>query len=140
MALNLMYTLSGIREANAAHGSASRDNFFGQEGDMMDYRLMHKNISVMKFTLDDMTCSIMRIGEIYNKDHIPVGIPHKKGAVDRGALNAWWKGRAIPASRQGLKNALLALDLPSADYLLDKAFGLSLSDQYWICPEAFHLK
>lgn len=48
----------------------------------MDYRLMHKNIPVMKFTLDDITCSIMRIGEIYNKDHIPIGIPYKLSGIE----------------------------------------------------------
>lgn len=58
----------------------------------------------------------------------------KKGKVDRAALNEWWKGRAIPASRDGIKNALIELNVTSTQKLLDKCLGLSLSDQYWICP------
>ena len=66
----------------------------------MNYRLMHKNIPVLAFVLDDATCSILRILEIYHKEHIPVGISVTKGKVDRAALNEWWRGRSIPASRQ----------------------------------------
>ena len=58
----------------------------------------------------------------------------KKGVIDRAALNDWWKGRAIPASRSGIKNALLELNLATTQKLLDKCLGLSLSDQYWIRP------
>lgn len=102
----------------------------------MNYRLMHKNIPVLAFVLDDATCSILRILEIYHKEHIPVGISVTKGKVDRAALNEWWRGRSIPASRQGIREALQELEVHAPQNLLDKSMGLSLSDQYWICPEA----
>ena len=54
--------------------------------------------------------------------------------IDRGALNEWWKGRSIPASRSGIQDALTELCIPSTQLLMEKCLGFSLSDQYWICP------
>lgn len=95
---------------------------------------MHKNIAVANMELDNASASVSAIGEIIAPDHVPVGIAIKKGKADRAALNDWWKGRAIPASRDGIKNALMELNITSTQNLLDKCLGLSLSDQYWICP------
>lgn len=100
----------------------------------MKYCLMHKNIPVLDFILDDATCSIIKTGALYQSGHLPVGIPVIKGRPDRAALNEWWRGRAIPASRQGIRRAMQELEVFSPQNLLDKCFGLSLSDQYWICP------
>lgn len=101
---------------------------------MKKYVLMHKNMPVADMELDEATCSISAIGHVYSDEHVPVGIPVKKGVVNRAALNEWWKGRAIPASRVGIKNALEELNLSTTQKLLEKCLGLSLSDQYWICP------
>lgn len=104
------------------------------------YVLMHKDVPVVEIELDNASCSVSAIGEIYEPAHVPVGVPvktgakHKKGQIDRSALNEWWKGRAIPASRDGIRNALMEMNIPSTQKLLDKCLGLSLSDQYWICP------
>ncbi len=43
--------------------------------------------------------------------------------------------RSIPANRDGLRDALEELNISSPTALLHKCYGLSLSDQYWICPE-----
>ncbi|WP_195267538.1 excisionase [Eubacterium sp. 1001713B170207_170306_E7] len=98
------------------------------------YTLMHKNVPVVEMVLDNATGSISAIGEIYELAHVPVGAMVKKGRIDRAALNEWWKSRAIPASRDGIKSALIELNVTSTQKLLDKCLGLSLSDQYWICP------
>lgn len=98
------------------------------------YILMHKNVPVAEIELDHASASVSAIGKLYDESHVPVGIAVKKGRVDRGALNEWWKGRAIPASRDGIRNALMELNISSPQKLLDKCLGLSLSDQYWICP------
>lgn len=98
------------------------------------YTLMHKNTPVAEIVLDNASGTISAIGEIYTPEHVPVGIAVKKGKVDRAALNEWWKSRAIPASRDGIKSALIELNVTSTQKLLDKCLGLSLSDQYWICP------
>lgn len=98
------------------------------------YYLMHKNIKVAALDLDIVTGGIVSIGEIYAEGHIPIGIMVKKHQIDRKDLNHWWSGRAIPASRAGLKSALQRLEVPDTQLLLEKCLGLSLSDQYWICP------
>ncbi|AIQ13814.1 HipA domain-containing protein [Paenibacillus durus] len=103
------------------------------------YMLMHKNEPVAEIELDEATSSISAIGQVYTERHVPVGIPVKKGRIDRTALNEWWRGRAIPASRDGIKEALMELNLSTTQKLLDKSLGLSLSDQYWICPSASDL-
>lgn len=98
------------------------------------YTLMHKNIPVAEMELDRDSGAITSIGKVYHKEHFPVGIPVKREGIDRSALNSWWRGRAIPASRWGLRSALRELKISDAQLLLEKCLGLSLSDQYWICP------
>ena len=107
---------------------------------LMNYVLMHKDIPVANFTLDAETSAIIRINELHNRAHLPVGIPVRKQQVDRAALNDWWKGRAIPASRQGIRAALEEMQVSTTQSLLEKCLGLSLSDQYWIRPDDSNLR
>ncbi len=100
------------------------------------YILMHKTVPVCHIELDEATCVISAVAPAGNPAHVPVGIAVKGDSIDRAALNEWWKGRAIPASRDGIEKALTELGISSTQRLLDKALGLSLSDQYWICPES----
>ena len=102
--------------------------------------LMHKRIKVADLELDDATGFIRRIGTVYAKEHLPVGIAVKKGVVDRAVLNTWWADRSIPASRSGVREALEAMEIKDTKTLLVRCFGLSLSDQYWICPDGINLK
>ena len=85
--------------------------------------------------LDEATGFIKKIGEVYEAQHLPVGVQLKKGVVDRTALNDWWIERSIPTSRSGIKEALQTLNLANTKMLLLRCYGLSLSDQYWICPK-----
>lgn len=101
---------------------------------MTPYILMHKEIPVAELRLDHGTGVILSIGTVFEESHVPVGIPVKNGMIDRGSLNEWWQGRAIPASRSGLRDALLDMDISDSRLLLEKCLGLSLSDQYWIFP------
>ncbi len=100
----------------------------------MQYILMHKRLPVAKLTLNDTSCIITKINEIYHEEHLPVGVTIKHGIADRAALNDWWSDRSIPASRSGVLHLLEELKLPNTRLLLTKCFGLSLSDQYWIRP------
>ena len=87
------------------------------------YVLMHKNTPVADLQLDTDTGVIRSVGHVYNALHVPVGIPVKKGVIDRSALNTWWTGRAIPASRDRIRDALRELELASTQLLLDKCLG-----------------
>lgn len=100
----------------------------------MKYVLMHKEIPVVALDLDEVLCGIRKIDEVYNTEHLPVGIHIRHGSIDRTELNEWWIDRSIPASRSGVRKALEALNLSNTRMLLTKCFGLSLSDQYWIRP------
>ncbi len=93
---------------------------------------MHRNVSVIDLEIDEYS-NITALGTLYSAEHLPIGTFHKN-IVDRKMLNAWWTKRSIPASRQGLREALDTLNLSSSQELIRKCFGLSLSDQYWVSP------
>lgn len=98
------------------------------------YMLMHKNIPVADIELDTVSGAVFSVGPAWEAAHVPVGIPVKSGTVDRKAFNEWWRGRSIPASRMGIREALMELKISDTCLLLEKSLGLSLSDQYWIRP------
>ena len=58
----------------------------------------------------------------------------------RTNLSEWFKGRGIPSWRDKLDLLLHRLDITAPSELLDKAFGLSLSDQYWLKPYNLDVK
>jgi len=98
----------------------------------MNYTLMHREIPAAEIELDELS-HITAINNVYAPEHLPVGTVNKIG-VDRTALAKWWSKRSIPASRSGLREALDTLNMSVPQELLDKCYGLSLSDQYWISP------
>jgi len=106
---------------------------------MLEHTLMHKNIPVVDMVIDE-TGFIAKLPKIHDERHLPVGVRISNTGIDRKALNDWWLGRSIPASRDGLQSALTVLGVSSPALLIEKCFGLSLSDQYWISPKDSGLK
>ena len=106
---------------------------------MLKFALMHKRIQVASIELDDKTGFIQKIGEVYAPEHLPIGVPFRKGVADRASLNEWWMDRSIPESRSGIREALETLEITNTKILLIRCYGLSLSDQYWIRPEGSDL-
>ena len=96
--------------------------------------LMHKRVQVAELWIDDATGFIQKIENVYAQEHLPVGVTFAGQTVDRKKLNDWWAERSIPASRSGVRDALEALGVTDTKSLLLRCYGLSLSDQYWICP------
>lgn len=105
----------------------------------MRCKLMHKDIFVALVDFDEITGVFTKIYDVISPEHLPVGVSILNGIVDRRELHAWWLGRAIPASRLGLKEALEKLNVSTPSEILSKSFGLNLSDQYWILPEGVNL-
>jgi hypothetical protein len=101
---------------------------------------MHKDKPVLSMELDEGTGTVAAVGDVFAPERVPVGIGVKDGVADRVGLNGWWTGRAIPASRSGLREALEAMRVLSPQVLLAKCYGLSLSDQYWARPEGAELR
>lgn len=99
----------------------------------MKYTLMNKNTPILDLLIDE-TNNIIKILDVHNIKYLPLGVSVKKGIPNPASLKEWWNGRAIPASRSGLQNALFELGIRSQQHLITKSFGLSLSDQYWINP------
>ncbi len=101
----------------------------------MRYMLMHKTVPVAELTLDGALGVILSVDAVYNTDHLPVGIPIIDGLPDHAKFTKWWATRSIPASRSGLRDMLEKLNIPLVQALIKECYGLSLSDQYWICLE-----
>ena len=105
----------------------------------MECTLMHKNIPVVELTISEYNGNIEKHGVVYDSAHLPIGTTvtsgKDKGRIVSFRLNDWWTGRSIPASRDGIRDVLEALGIYSTAILLSKCYGLSLSDQYWICPK-----
>lgn len=96
---------------------------------------MHKKIPVAEIYIDDESCCISKISDIFDPEHIPVGINYSRGIINRSELNEWWLSRSIPSTRAGLRDALNLMGVSSKNSLPTKCFGLSVADQYWICPK-----
>lgn len=100
----------------------------------MIYTLYHKDIPVLEFKVEED--EITDVLTIMNNRHLPVGVfkDYERGISQRQQFRAWWRSRAIPASRQNLRDALELLGNITTEQLVTRAFGLSLSDQYWAKP------
>mgnify|MGYP004536794097 FL=1 len=104
----------------------------------MKYILMNKNTPVMSVELDERINTITDIYEVYDINYAPLAV--YIGNIDASKslikeLNSWFKGRGIPSWRKDLEGLLRRLDAKSPEELLNKAYALSLSDQYWLKEE-----
>lgn len=102
--------------------------------------LMNKNTKILQADFDTATGGFTDIIEIYNMNYAPYIIKeiydNKNNNIDflRAYLSSWFKGRGIPSWRDKLDLLMHRLNINAPYELLDKAFGLSLSDQYWLKP------
>lgn len=102
----------------------------------MKCTLMNKNTEVLVAEYDVELSAFTKIYEVKNIDYAPLIIKNAylKDKNIRTQLTDWFVGRGIPSFRDDLDLLLAKLGVTTAKELLDKAFGLSLSDQYWIKP------
>lgn len=98
--------------------------------------LMNKNTKVLSADYQPSLGVFTDIYDIYNIDFAPVILKnvYNKEKDLKIILSNWFKGRGIPLWRDDLDLLLSKLNISAPTELLDKAFGLSLSDQYWIEP------
>lgn len=97
---------------------------------------MNKNEEVLVAEYNDALKVFTEIYEIKNIDYAPLILfnNYSKDKNITPILTDWFKGRGIPSWRDDLDLLLAKLNITSSFELLDKAFGLSLSDQYWVKP------
>lgn len=100
----------------------------------MKCTLMNKNTEVLVAEYNEALKVFTDIYEIKNIDYAPLILfnSYSKNSNITPILTDWFKGRGIPTWRDDLDLLLAKLNITSPDELLDKAFGLSLSDQYWV--------
>ena len=108
--------------------------------------LMNKNTKVLAAEYDSGDGVFTKIYDIYNIEYAPYILKTFYVESDinatpfRSNLSEWFRGRGIPSWRDQLDLLLHRLDIIAPTELLDKAFGLSLSDQYWIKPYNSNIK
>ena len=108
--------------------------------------LMNKNTEVLVADYDTANGVFSKIYDIYNIDYAPYILKsfYIKDDIDnslfRTNISEWFKSRGIPSWRDKLDILLHRLNISAPSELLDKAFGLSLSDQYWIKPYNLDVK
>lgn len=102
--------------------------------------LMNKNKEVLVAEYDSGVGVFTEVYDIYNIDYAPYILKsfynddNFNDTSFRTNLSKWFQGREIPSWRDKLDLLLHRLDIIAPSELLDKAFGLSLSDQYWLKP------
>ena len=107
--------------------------------------LMNKNTEVLVCEYNTNLSVFDKMYEIINIDYAPLILKNyyeedKDTLALLRRLTEWFKGRGIPSWRDKIDLLLQRLNIETAEELLDKAFGLSLSDQYWIKPYDSNLK
>lgn len=108
--------------------------------------LMNKNTEVLVTEYNAVSKFFDRIIEVKNIDYAPYILKSFYMENDfnnnpfRTNLSEWFKGRGIPSWRDKLDLLMQRLNINTPTELLDKAFGLSLSDQYWIKPYDSNIK
>ena len=102
--------------------------------------LMNKTRKVLIAEYNETSKFFDRIYDVYDINFAPYILKCFYVSDDvndtsfRTHLSEWFRGRGIPSWRDKLDLLLHRLNVTAPSELLDKAFGLSLSDQYWIKP------
>ena len=108
--------------------------------------LMNKNTEVLVAEYDSANGVFQEVIDVYHIEYAPYILKsfYKKDDINatpfRTNLSEWFRGRGIPSWRDQLDLLLHRLDISAPTELLDKAFGLSLSDQYWLKPYDSNIK
>lgn len=105
--------------------------------------LMNKNTEVLVAEYQPSIATFTLVYEIKNIEYAPLIIKRSYEKNDDkflGDLSDWFRGRGIPSWRDKLDLLLYRLNVDRPEELLDKSFGLSLSDQYWIKPYESNIK
>ena len=102
--------------------------------------LMNKKKEVLLAEYNEESKFFDKIYEVYDINYAPYILKsfYKEDEINdtpfRTNLSEWFRGRGIPSWLDRLDLLLHRLNINAPSELLDKAFGLSLSDQYWLKP------
>jgi len=132
-----LFSLAYEKEHYGKHFNRFPDSFYfltnEKESGLSEYYLMNQNMIVAKILLDNSTNTCVDIVEEIHPEFAPLDCL-KNNELDKIRFTQWFHGRGIPSWRDGLDDFLDNLGIQKKDVLLNKAFGLSLNDQYWLNP------
>ena len=97
--------------------------------------LMNKNTAIMQIEYNTEYNVIDKVYEIYNIEFAPLSVFNAYNTPAQNLtkeINKWFHSRGIPSWRNDLEGLLERLNVATTEELLNKAYALSLSDQYWI--------
>lgn len=98
-----------------------------------EYYLMNQHRKIARIRMNNETQNVTAIIEIIHPEFAPLEC-FDHGELRASAISQWFKGRGIPSWRDGLNDFLENSGIQKEILLLNRAFGLSLSDQYWMNP------
>ena len=101
---------------------------------MPTVELRCQNATALVAEYDYEIHAFLRILSVRDEHLVPFGARDGSGQVTRRQLQEWWTERAIPVTRDGYNALRHELGGTSPLDLLEKSYGLSLSDQFWLCP------
>lgn len=91
--------------------------------------LKHKDLDVAMVQIDLTSGKIDYVLEVYLPEELPIG------CIESGnGIRKWWESRAIPDSRRGIQQVLNYVQEETNLSLMLSAYGLSLTDHYWMQP------
>lgn len=103
---------------------------------------MNKNNPVLEAEYNEASKGFTSIYKIIDIKYAPLIIYKelKENKDITSILNDWYKGRGIPSLRDDLDLLLTRLNITSPEILLNKAYALSLTDQYWVKPSTSNIR
>lgn len=104
------------------------------------FLLKNRTHDIAQLVYDTSHKEFTSIGELADTTRAPIGLADKRGRISVTSLNRWWRNRGIPEGRPALLASLLTNEGNIPFELTTKNLGLSLSDQFWICPEESNLE
>ena len=94
-----------------------------------EFIFMHLDYPVLSFVIDE-DFRIVSIGDIYDKNRIPVGLNSEK--IRSGQLEDWFNDRSISEKRTNFKDILKYNEARYKKELFFKDNSVSVCDCYWI--------
>ncbi len=97
--------------------------------------LMNKNTPILLLEYNTKYNTIEKIYDIYNIEYVPLSVYNANKNISKNLVaevNKWFRNRGIPSWRKNIEKLLENLNVSTTEELLNKAYALSLSDQYWI--------
>ena len=97
--------------------------------------LMNKNTPILLLEYNTKYNTIEKIYDIYNIEYAPLSVYNANKNISKNLVaevNKWFRNRGIPSWRKNIEKLLENLNFSTTEELLNKAYALSLSDQYWI--------